>query len=151
MRRRELPFLLVLTAVFLIGVIGHILLRTPKEEAMETEITLAVEGVSAFLSPSLPHAGDRVTLLSEQGVLTAVRCCERLLVGRESGATVARPSTLTRNLTLTLRLPAHVREGRLYVGDRMLLMGDSIPLSGENYGFSARLTAFTPLFERKMR
>lgn len=150
MRRRELPFLLLLTAVFLVGALGHILLQTPKEAQREMTLHFTVEAASGYLVAALPRAGEEVTLLSASGTLAEVKRSERLLTGRKEGRTLTRPSVLTFTLSFTLRIPANVKEGRLYIGDRMLLIGEEVPLCGENYAFSARLTAFAPLFERKI-
>ena len=146
MKKRELLFRFLLVAIFLVGAIGHIFLGSPPEQEGNMRLTLTVEEASAFLLFALPEAGDTVKVMEKEGRIAAIEQRTPLLIGRKEGVTVTRPATLTETLVFTVSLSAHEKEGRLYLGERMLLIGDTVTIYGENLAFSARLTAFAPFF-----
>ena len=139
---KERLFRVALVLVFLLGALGHLWLRTPPEAEAPVQLSLTVEGVSAYLAPSLPKSGEEVTLLSRIGTVTAVSYQGQPLTFREGGETLFGESRLFLSVFFTVCVPARVKEERLYLGERMLLVGDEVLLLGKNAAFLTRLTGF---------
>lgn len=141
-RKTEWVFRAALVLVFLLGALGHLLLQAPSEPERPVTLTLFCEDVSAFLSYALPQTGSRVSVAATEGRLDALTRVPRSLVFRQNGRSKVCASRLSFSLYLTVSVPARVKEGRLYLGERMLLVGDEVVVSGKNALISARLTGF---------
>ena len=139
-------YFFVLFAVFVSGVLGHLLLRpTPPSEKFYT-VTLKTDAVCALLLSSLPEAGE---VLSLSGCRATLLSCEKephILYFRREGKLLSRPSTLSVCLSFTLRVAAHEQNDRLFLGTRGVSIGEKMPLSGQNFVISALFLGYEPSF-----
>lgn len=137
-RKRILyPFLLALA--FAVGAFGHIFLHPAPPEELPVTLTLRTEALSAHLLPSLPDEGTSLSLCDRPCLLVARWEEPRALLSRENGRSQITPSRLYYTLSLTVSVRGHLKEGRLYLGDRLLLRGDELTLAGENLVIHATL------------
>ena len=144
MRRRLwlLPFLLA----FLLGALGHLLFRPVRVPEEKYTVTLVKEEVSRLLLPAIPTEGTPLFLAGRKAMLLGCEAVAGHLFSRSEGKTLVREATLSATVFFTLSVNAREKEGRLYLGDQMLLSGDEVVLTGENFRISAYLTGFERLF-----
>ena len=144
MRRRGFSLLLLL--LFLLGAIGHIFFRPAPLPEEDYTITLRWETAPALLLSALPKTGAPLKAEGREAILTHTEIRPRMLYGRKERKELSRAATLSATVIFTLSLKAHEREGRLYLGDRMLLLGDLLVLTGQNFRISASLMGAKRLF-----
>ena len=140
MKKHLYPLLLL--AVLLLGCVGHLLLR-PKE-VPETPYFAAfrIENANNLLLYSLPEAGDRLAFFDVSGTILEIAHTPHTVRGRSEGELLSRPSTLFSELTVTLLVQGHEKEGRFYLGERLLTLGEEVILSGENFSVCAHFVSF---------
>ena len=141
MKRRIYP--LLLAAVFLIGCVGHLLLRPKPEETGFYDLSFCSENVNNVLLLSMPTVGDTLAFSGCEGVLLSVAHTPHVLYGRREGEPLSHPSSLASDVTFCLRIPAGEANGRLSVGGKPLFIGDVISLSGANFSIHARFMGFS--------
>lgn len=137
------PFFLLLTAIFLVGCLGHLLLRQHPPEEVPCTLTFEAENVSGFLQFSLPEAGAHVTLLDTPAEVWEVTWEPSVLYSRQGERLCTRPGILCAHLTVRVRANASVREGELSLGEKRLFLGDTVTLSGDHFAVSAHFTGFS--------
>ena len=140
MKRRLYPLLLL--AVFLLGCLGHLLLKPKKEALFPYFVTFTSENVNNLLLYSLPNVGDALSFSGVSGEVLEIYHTPTTLHLRSEGETHARTSRLFSNVTLRLRIAAGEVGGRLTVGGAPLFLGDTVTLSGSRFTLSARFTGF---------
>lgn len=137
---------LLLAAVFLIGVMGHLILRPEKAEESPYTFTFCVENVNNILLYSVPNVGDTLSLYGADAAITALTHTPSLFTERREGELVTRESVLRSDLSFTLLLPACEQNGRLSVSGKPLFLGDTVTLLGTQFSLSARFVGFSPCF-----
>ncbi len=143
---KKILYPVLLTLAFSLGAIGHLFLHPAPPEEIPVTLTLHTETISARLLPTLPDEGTVLTLYGRPCLLTARWEEPQSLLSRENGRSQITPSRLVYTLTLTVSLRAHTKEGRLYLGDRLLLRGDEVALSGDNLVIYATLLDYSVHF-----
>ena len=144
MKRYLFPILLIL--VFLLGAWGHLYSRTEPPNESPYAITFTAEGINGLLIYALPEAGAHVTVLGKEGTLISLSHTPTRLYERKEGALISYPSALLSTVTFTLLLEAHEKEGRIYLGEKQIALGDELSLGGENFSFRARFTEISAHF-----
>ena len=135
MKRRLYPFFLL--AVFLLGCVGHLLSRPKTVEEVPYTATFYLENVNSLLLYSLPKEGDVLRFLDTSGRLLRLSHEQETLYERDEGRLLSSPSLLHARVTLRLSVFAHEKDGRLYLGEKLLTVGEEVVLSGENFSVSA--------------
>lgn len=145
MRTRRL-YALFLLSVFLFGCLAH-LLTTPKavEESLYT-LTFESENVNNLLLYDIPGEGESIRFGDGSGTVSGVARTPHTVLGRKDGLLLSSPSLLLSDLTFTVLAYAHEKNGRLFLGDRPLHLGEEIELRGGNFSIYARLTDFRMRF-----
>ena len=139
-------FSLLLLCAFLLGAIGHILLRPAPIPEQTYTLVFRSQALTANLRPSLPKEGAILFVNGRAATLTQKTVTPFLLYGHENGQEAIRKSLLSDTVFFTVSVKAHQKDGRLYLGERMLLVGDEVTLSGENFRISAVLWDFQTVF-----
>ena len=145
MRARRL-YPLLLLAVFLIGCLGHLLLRPKSEAIFPYYVTFCSENVNNLLLYSLPEEGETITFLEVSGKITHISHAPSILSSRRDGESIRRASLLYSDIKITLSVSASQKDGRLSFGEKALFLGDSVTLSGKQFALSARFTEFRAAF-----
>ena len=146
MKKKALRFPLLLLAAFLFGAVGHILFRPLPAEEKSYTLMLRTEDIPALLSYALPAVGDPLSLDGVSATVISLETQAPVREFRKEGQLLSLPSRLFCTHILTIRIQAHEKEGRLYLGDRMLLRGDAVCISGQNFAISAILWDFNAVF-----
>ena len=146
MKMKKYLFPLLLLCAFLLGGIGHIILRPAPVSEQDYALILRAEKVSANLRFSLPEEGTHLFVDGRSATLIRMTIAPALLHTHENGREISRPSLLFDTIFFTISVKAHQKDGRIYLGDRMLLVGDSVTLSGKNLRISAPLWDFRTVF-----
>lgn len=138
MKRRW--YYLLLLFVFLLGCLGHWGFKPKSAEEIPHTLTFKADNVNNLLLYALPREGDAVAIADARGYLSAVTHAPAPLYARKDGALLCQPSRLFSELTFAVTLSAHEKNGQLYLGERLLSLGEEITLCGENFALSARFT-----------
>lgn len=146
MKMKKYLFPLLLLCAFLLGGVGHILLRPAPVAEQDYTLVFRAEKLTANLRFSLPKEGARLFIDERPATIKETVTLPAPLYSRENGSEESRPSLLYDTIFFTLSVKAHQKEGRLYLGDRMLLVGDTVALSGENLRIYAVLWDFRTVF-----
>ncbi len=70
----------------------------------------------------------------------------RSLFLREGGEILSKKAILSTTLLLEVCLPAHERNGRLFLGEKYLPLGEEVVILGQNLAINARLLRFSTVF-----
>ena len=144
MMRRFFPLLLVLA--FLLGCLGHFLSRTEPVKETPYALSFRAEKINGLLLHSLPNEGARVTVGERTGSILSVKAAPTLLYERRDGVLLSYPSSLLSTLTVTIALDAHEKDGRVYLGEKHLALGDEVCILSDNFSVCARFTGISAPF-----
>ena len=144
MMRRVYPLLLLFA--FLLGSLGHMLSRTDGVEEKPYTLTLRAEKANALVLSSLPDAGARITLCDREGTLLSVDAAPARLYAMKDGGITSYSSVLFSAVTLCVAVDAHASEGRFYLGERYLALGDEVTLLSANFSIRAHFIGYSADF-----
>ena len=144
MMRRVYPFFLLLA--FLVGALGHMFSRPVPLEEVPYVVTLQAENTNALFLSSLPKEGATIGILDREGRLLSVTATPARLYEMKAGGIASYSSVLFSCVTLCASVKAHEKEGRFYLGERYLALGDALTLLGENFSLHAHFIAYSADF-----
>ena len=145
MRLRRL-YPLLLLAVFLIGCLGHLLLRPKEEVSSPYYVTFSSENVNNLLLYSLPNLGETLCFSGISGRVTHISHAPCTLFARREGESISYVSLLYSDLKITLSVSASQKNGRLSIEGKPLFLGDNVTLLGTHFSLSARFSEFVAAF-----
>ena len=133
-------FSLLLLAVFLIGCLGHLYLRPRTAEEFPYQLTFCSKNVNNLLLYAVPKEGETITVAGAEAVVLRTFFAPTTLSARQRGETLHRPSSLSSDVTLTLKAYGHEQGGCFYLGTQLLSLGACVVLKGQNFALSASFT-----------
>ena len=145
-KKRKILFYLLLVFLFLFGCIGHHFSLPKPVEEKTYSILLKSENVNNALLCCLPKAGAKLRLGESDGTLIALTHTPSLLRFRDRGCMRERDSLLSSTVCFSLKVSAHTKDGRFYLGTRQLPLGESDVLVGENFAISVVFCGISDAF-----
>ena len=133
-------FSLLLFSVFLIGCLGHLYFRPRAVEEFPYRLTFFSKNVNNLLLHEVPKEGKTLTVAGAEAVVLRTFSTPATLSARQRGETLHRPSSLSSDVTFTLKAYGHEHDGCFYLGTQLLSFGACVVLKGQNFALSACFT-----------